>query len=442
MTTMPKTVLHAAFLTLLAFLVLAPESFAGSVALSWNANPAGDNVTSYNIWREPFGTSNATEIAPAVTGTTYADNGLTDGTEWTYWITATNAYGVSAPSAMINVLVPQATGPCDVASQAGTPCIAAFSLERPMISTYGGPLFRVERTSDNATHDVGIVNGFWDSTTYNSFCGGTTCYFVTVYDQIAAGGPFNSGQNLNLINQVESASWLGLQPPIAGTTTLGGRTVPYFGHDVFNSGAVGYLTAGRRAGLSSNGQMPTGSHPITELAVFGGLSLPNAGTGSGLGGCCYQFGAMENTVTDDGAGTMFAISQDMNAGAGLFGIDTENNIAWADFTPSSWITSLASTNGTSTITLEAAQGGGTLTPLTADPGRIPYCTPPVTMHNAPLSCWQSGAFAMEGGLAAGINGDGTYYQSQSAGFIEGAVIAAATSDATNTAIQANISAFY
>jgi hypothetical protein len=324
--------------------------------------------------------------------------------------------------------------PCDVAASYGYPCVTAFALYNLYTSSYKGPLFRVERTSDNTTMDIGLVNGFWDSASYTNFCNGTTCYFVRVYDQIAAGGT-----HLDLINQVESSSWLGLQPPIAGVLQVGSRSIPYFGYDVFNPALVGYLTAGKRAGLSSNGQMPTGSQPITVFMVSGGSNTPNAGTGTGLGGCCYEFGEMENTVTDDGAGTMFSPALDTTGG--LTGVDTEDNIAWGSSSSSPIITLMAETDGTSFLTLEEADNGGTLTPLVTPSSRDPYCSGPITMKNAPLSCWQSGPFNLEGGLAAGINGDGTYYQSPSDAFIGGMVISGATSDAANTAIQNSITQY-
>lgn len=82
-------------------------------------------------------------------------------------------------------------GPCDVYEAAGTPCVAAHSMVsmtfinrstafhyytmaltkpsltylqvRAMYAQYKGPLYNIMRTSDNATLNISVVNGFADA---------------------------------------------------------------------------------------------------------------------------------------------------------------------------------------------------------------------------------------------------------------------------------------
>jgi hypothetical protein len=69
------------------------------VSLSWTApfNNGGSNIASYNIYR---GTVSGGEILlkSGVTGTTYSDTGLTDGTTYYYEVTAVNGVGEGSPS--------------------------------------------------------------------------------------------------------------------------------------------------------------------------------------------------------------------------------------------------------------------------------------------------------------------------------------------------------
>jgi hypothetical protein len=73
----------------------------------------------------------------------------------------------------------QATGalPCDIFAQDGTSCAAAYSTVRALYSYYDGPLYQVQRASDNATANVGLqsAGGYVNAAEQDSFCSGTTC---------------------------------------------------------------------------------------------------------------------------------------------------------------------------------------------------------------------------------------------------------------------------
>src|SRR5262249_50180053 len=53
-------------------------------------------------------------------------------------------------------------GPCDIYAYYGTPCVAAYSTTRALYSGYAGSLYRVQRASDSATADVGLLTAGGD----------------------------------------------------------------------------------------------------------------------------------------------------------------------------------------------------------------------------------------------------------------------------------------
>ena len=61
---------------------------------------------------------------------------------------------------------------CDVFSSHSTPCVCAVSMVRALYDAYSGPLYQVQRVSDNATLDitVGSAGGFVDTRPQEAFC--------------------------------------------------------------------------------------------------------------------------------------------------------------------------------------------------------------------------------------------------------------------------------
>ena len=74
-------------------------------------------------------------------------------------------------------------GPCDIYEAAKTPCVAAHSMTRALYSSYGGSLYLVKRASDNATLEIGVLDGYADSAKQDDFCGGSDCTVEVIYDQ-------------------------------------------------------------------------------------------------------------------------------------------------------------------------------------------------------------------------------------------------------------------
>jgi hypothetical protein len=48
------------------------------------------------------------------------------------------------------------TLPCDIYAAADTPCEAAYSTTRALFASYDGPLYEVERSSDDSTLNIGL----------------------------------------------------------------------------------------------------------------------------------------------------------------------------------------------------------------------------------------------------------------------------------------------
>jgi hypothetical protein len=97
----------------------APQGFAATitgptsskpatVALSWTANPTGDAVIEYRIYRTPAAWYVPETVAPVI-GTSYTDTSgeLLPHTQWYYFAVAVNANGISQPSAAVLAVIPQ-----------------------------------------------------------------------------------------------------------------------------------------------------------------------------------------------------------------------------------------------------------------------------------------------------------------------------------------------
>jgi hypothetical protein len=276
------------------------------------------------------------------------------------------------------------------------------------------------------------MGGQVDLTTLNTFCTGTTCSVSKLYDQAGNG---------NDMSQATAAN----QPAVQFWTTLDGTAkLPM---------AVSTNKQWLRNRLQTK-KIPTGSKPQTEYmvvhAAFAG-AIPNTN------GCCYDYGNMETQITDDGPGTMSALyfgsatDWTRGAGSGPWGmLDFENGL----FAGGAGIKNLnqgsasvnaqnpsikyagnniavifGKTDGTANFTLKYGNAAtGTLS--TAWSGGLP--TMPNPTPYIPLQ--------QQGGLSLGEGGDGS--NMGTGAFSEGVVIAAQTTDATDNAIQTNLTTVY
>jgi hypothetical protein len=104
---------------------------AAQATVSWIApvSNGGSPITSYTVTSSPLGAS-ATVLAPATTATVA---GLTNGTAYTFTVTASNAAGTSAPSLASNSVVPAVVAP--PTASAPTATLAGLTAAQPGTTT-------------------------------------------------------------------------------------------------------------------------------------------------------------------------------------------------------------------------------------------------------------------------------------------------------------------
>jgi hypothetical protein len=307
-------------------------------------------------------------------------------------------------------------GPCDIYAAGDTPCVAAYSTTRALFRGYDGPLYQVTRASDGATAEIRVTSpgGFADAAAQNQFCAGTVCTITRLYDQ----SPERNDLGIEPIGGNGSAD--------AGAIA---NALPVIvdGHHVYGldvQAGVGYrneVTDG-----VSTGSQPQGAYMVTSGTHVDGL-------------CCFDFGNAETSNTDTGNGHMDAINFGTLCwfapcgGSGPWvtadlenGLFSGGNGSYPGNTgnSSTFVTAMLKNNGTTTYAIKDAN---------AQSG------PLKTEYNGPLP--DIGGYTpmhQEGSVLLGTGGDDS--NGSDGEFFEGVVTAGYPSDATDAAIQANISA--
>jgi hypothetical protein len=317
--------------------------------------------------------------------------------------------------------------PCDIYGSAGTPCVAAHSMTRALYAAYNGPLYQLQRASDNATQDVGLLSagGYANAATQDSFCSGTTCNITKIYDQ-------TSNHN--------DLFWDGFLPTVANAWPITISGYKAYGLQIVAGGGSGFATNNAYGNFTANlPGMPTGTQPESNYWVVSGTYYG--------GDCCFDYGNAEVPAGDHGQGHLDLvefgnycffppclgtgpwIGWDPEQGELFSNSGSQINPAYTGLTYD-YITGLTKeNNATWAIKSGNAQSGGLTTwfsgPLAPT---VACCNWPPPPPPPPM--------AKEGGL---ILGDGGDHSSRSRGvFFEGAVIAGYTTDATDNLVQADI----
>ncbi|RAG86662.1 alpha-L-arabinofuranosidase [Streptacidiphilus pinicola] len=310
-----------------------------------------------------------------------------------------------------------AQGPCDIYAAAGTPCVAAHSSTRALYGAYNGSLYQVKRASDGATKDIGLLSagGYADAAAQDSFCAGTSCVITVIYDQ--------SGKGNNLTDAPAGGAAGGpdnLANATAAPVSVGGHEA----YGVYVAPGTGYRDD------STNG-IATGDQPEGEYAIFDGSHYN--------GGCCFDYGNAETTNHDDGNGTMEAIYfgnikvWGYGSGNGPWVMaDQENglfsgvNAGYNANDPSindRFVTAIVKGEPNQwAIRSGNAQSGGLSTDYSGPRPNVSGYNP---MHK-------------EGAIILGIGGDNS--NGATGTFYEGVMTSGYPSDATENAVQANITA--
>jgi hypothetical protein len=318
--------------------------------------------------------------------------------------------------------------PCDIYASGGTPCEAAYSTTRALFETYDGPLYQVQRASDSTYLNVGLqsTGGVVNVAPENTFCAGTTCTITELYDQTSnhnnmpiSAGTSCSGCSHGNAGPAAGGADIGA-PAMALPVTVGGQ--PAYGV-LFDNFGTGYR-------IENALNVPTGSQPEGIYMLTSSIITSNQ--------CCYDFGSAETNNSDDGNTTMNAIyygtdcwTQNCTGTGPWVGGDLENGMYFSDTgnNPSSipsesgaFVSAWEKNNGTTNFTLKYGNGqSGGLTE--AYSGALPSGYDPMHVQNS---------------IELGTGGDNT---AEGLGeFFEAAVVSGFPSDATENAVQANITA--
>ncbi|MEU7785326.1 alpha-L-arabinofuranosidase B [Amycolatopsis sp. NPDC049159] len=306
--------------------------------------------------------------------------------------------------------------PCDIYGAAGTPCVAAHSTTRALYAAYNGPLYQVQRASDGAKTNIGLLaaGGYANAAAQDSFCAGTTCLITELYDQsprhndLTIEGPGGAGGQDTGV------------PADALPVTAGGHQV----YGASFSGRMGYRD-NSTSGVAKNGQ-PEGMYMITSGTHVNGA-------------CCFDYGNAETNNQDTGNGHMDALNfgtecwfQPCHGAGPWVQADLENGLFQSSAGGSQntantgitapFVTALLKNNGQNFLALKDAnaQSGGLRTTYSGpEPTRAGYSP----MHQ-------------EGAIVLGTGGDNS--NGSIGSFFEGVMTAGLPSDAADNAVQANV----
>jgi non-reducing end alpha-L-arabinofuranosidase len=283
---------------------------------------------------------------------------------------------------------------------------------------------------------VAITNGFASLVLPNS--GGTLSVQLTSAAKPTAATPVSVsiGNDLPAVSGKQASvsfTSLGTGVQIPALATLGGQAyrnrVGTVNQSIGDADIAEYMVVGAQYGIPSNccgtyGNMETVINPPSEVEGIMFAMAYASGNAAVFG---YSAG-----YTPTGS-----LDKDNTSGINWPGVDAEAGVyLYGPQQPSTeqFVTTLAKYSPASASNLFAVKGGdasqGVLTAVydQAPPPALDFFSPAGTFHGA----W-------EGGLSLGEGGDASGAPIQ---FYEGAIIAKATSDATDNAIQTSIGSFY
>jgi len=318
--------------------------------------------------------------------------------------------------------------PCDIYAAANNSCVAAHSTVRALLAAYSGNLYQVKRVSDGTTKDIPVLapGGYANSMVQDMFCMGTTCTISRVYDQSGHGNYLDAETPDVTLGEGANAhpghSGMTAASATAESLMVGGHKV----YSLYTKTAQAYWRDGSKTG------MPLGSEPQGIYIVTSGKHFN--------GGCCYDygngevsrtyvagpsmdalyFGSSTQWATGNGAGPW--VMADMEDGMIAQGGGGKNDKLLSQ--TSSYVTAMEKNNGTSDFALKAADA--TALPLnTYYSGALPASKKPMKK---------------QGSIVLGSGGDCCYSNNNASQgtFYEGAIVAGYPSDATDSAVHANI----
>lgn len=316
--------------------------------------------------------------------------------------------------------------PCDIYKSGGTPCIAAHSTVRALYSSYSGKLYQVRRQSDKKTLDVEALSpgGYANTAAVDSFCSGTKCDLMCLYDQSGKGNDLWV-QGSTQVPASTSSKPSNIQSEEKGAGLMVGGHKAY---SVYIEQGNSYWHDASKSGIALKDE-PEGMYMVTTTSHYNNQ-------------CCFDYGNSEVSRNPVGAGAMDALNfssiPSWGTGAGNgpwvmadleWGIFAQNSTAKSQNDPSQtskYVTAVMKNNGRTEFALRggnAAAGGLT----TYYKGALPGGWSPMKKEGAIVL--GSGGDCCKPGGGANLS-IGTFY--------EGAITVGYPPDSTENAVQANI----
>jgi len=307
------------------------------------------------------------------------------------------------------------TKPCDIYAAANTPCVGAHSTVRALYAAYSGKLYQVRRASDHMTKDIPVASpgGLADAAQQDTFCAGTTCTISIIYDQ--------SPQE-NHLPVSPPVHWL---PNGGKEADAGAAKITIMGHPVYGVLFPADSTFTYRNNATKG--VATGDQPEAMYMVADGKRYNSR--------CCFDYGNVETTGNDDGAGTMetlnFSNINEWSHGAG--------NGPWVMADLENGVFAGGSTDVPTNTPLDAKF----VTVMLKGPSGNHYTLKDGDAQAGALAVKWDGArpngyspMRKEGALELGVGGDGS--GGGTGIFFEGVVTAGNPPDAADDAVQTNI----
>jgi chitodextrinase len=260
------------------------KSGAGAGTVSGGGINCGGTCTASVV----SGTSVTLTASPSSGSSFSGWSGACSGTSPTCAVTMSAAQTVTATFGT----APTSTGPCDLYAADSAPCVAAHSTVRALYGAYTGSLYQVRRASDGATKDVLplTAGGYANSAVQDSFCASTTCTISVIYDQ---------SPNGNHLTKTAPGGWLnngGTEADAAAAKIkVGGHTV--YGIYVTMSWDNNVRTVAYRNNKTKG--VATGDQAESMYMVVDGQRSNEW--------CCFDYGNAETDSLDDGDATMEAL---------------------------------------------------------------------------------------------------------------------------------------
>ncbi|NEW09338.1 exoglucanase [Paenibacillus sp. SYP-B3998] len=215
--------------------VLTATAGNAQVELSWIAS---NGATSYNVKRATTSGGPYTTVATGISGTSYTNTGLTNGTTYYYVVSAANSAGESLNSAQVSAM-PQSgvTMPATPTGLIATPGNTQAALS--WTASNGATSYNVNRATTSSGPYTTVATGIsGTSYTNTGLTNGTTYYYVVSAVNIAGESP-NSSQVSVTPQGTPPTSNLSVQYRAADTNINDNQIKPHF--NIKNNGTTAVL---------------------------------------------------------------------------------------------------------------------------------------------------------------------------------------------------------